>query len=209
MDIMESMMEKKELRPRAVVAPTQTVIVSAYDENGKADACTLAFYMVSSHIPPCVTIAINATQKRKTLKDILETKAFVLGFPGTDQVREADYLGVESGYKTDKLKNIGFTTSPAKTVHAPVINELLLSLECEVVHTVTVGSHMQVTGEVKNILADEGILNEKGRILLDRLNPMIYDEEQVRYLSLGEKVSDAFRLGAECKKSFEEGKDHE
>ena len=202
-------MEKKELRPRAVVAPTQTVIVSAYDENGKADACTLAFYMVSSHIPPCVTIAINATQKRKTLKDILETKAFVLGFPGADQVREADYLGVESGYKTDKLKNIGFTTSPARTVHAPVINELLLSLECEVVHTVTVGSHMQVTGEVKNILADEEILNEKGRILLDRLNPMIYDEEQVRYLSLGEKISDAFRLGAEWKKSFEEGKDHE
>ena len=46
-------------------------------ENGKADACTLAFYMVSSHVPPCVTIAKNATQKRKTLKNILETKAFV------------------------------------------------------------------------------------------------------------------------------------
>ena len=74
-------MAKKELKMRAVVAPTETVIVSAYDENKKADACTLAFYMVSSHIPPCVTIAINATQKRKTLKDILETKAFVLGSP--------------------------------------------------------------------------------------------------------------------------------
>ena len=63
-------MAKKEIKLRAVVAPTETVIVSAYDENGKADACTLAFYMVSSHIPPCVTIAINATQKRKTLRDI-------------------------------------------------------------------------------------------------------------------------------------------
>ena len=104
-------MAKKELRLHAVVAPTQTVVASAYDQDGKADACTLAFYTVSSHIPPCVTIAINATQKRKTLKDILETKAFVLGFPSADQVKEADYLGVESGYNTDKLKNIGFTTS--------------------------------------------------------------------------------------------------
>ena len=196
-------MAKKELKLHAVVAPTQTVIVSAYDESGKADACTLAFYMVSSHVPPCVTIAINATQKRKTLRDILETKAFVLGFPSADQVGEADYLGVESGYSTDKLKNIGFTVSEARTVHAPVINELLLSLECEVVHTVTVGSHTQITGEVKNILADESILNDRGRILLDRLRPLIYDEEQMEYLALGGKVSDAFRPGAERKKSFD------
>ena len=197
-------MAKKELKMRAVVAPTETVIVSAYDENGKADACTLAFYMVSSHVPPCVTIAINATQKRKTLKDILETKAFVLGFPGADQVREADYIGVESGYNADKLKDVGFTVSEASTVHAPVINELRLSLECRVVHTVTVGSHMQITGEVRKILAEESILNENGRVLLDRLDPLIYDEEQGQYLRLGGKVSDTFRPGMEWKKALKE-----
>ncbi len=180
------------------------MVVSAYDPEGKADACTLAFYMVSSHIPPCVTIAINATQKRKTLKDILETGTFVLGFPGAGQVREADYLGVESGYHADKLKNIGFTTSEARTVHAPVINEFPLSLECEVVHTVTVGSHTQITGEVKNILADESILGGNGRILLERLQSIVYDEEQGRYLALGEKLADAFRTGAEWKKMLAE-----
>ena len=133
-------MSKKELRLHSVVSPTETVIVSAYDASGKADACTLAFYMVSSHIPPCVTIAINATQKRKTLQSILHSKAFTLGFPCAAQVREADYLGVASGYDTDKLKNVGFTVSEARTVRAPVINELLLSLECQVVHTVTVAA---------------------------------------------------------------------
>ncbi len=197
-------MAKKELKMRAMVAPTETVIVSAYDENGKADACTLAFYMVSSHVPPCVTIGINATQKRKTLKDILKTRAFVLGFPGADQVREADYIGVESGYNADKLKDVGFTVSEARTVHAPVINELRLSLECEVVHTVMVGSHMQITGEVKNILAEESILNENGRVLLDQLDPLIYDEEQGQYLHLGGKVADAFRPGMEWKKALKE-----
>ena len=65
-------MSKKELKLHAVVAPTETVVVSAYDKDGKADACTLAFYMVSSHIPPCVTIAINATQRRKTLANNLK-----------------------------------------------------------------------------------------------------------------------------------------
>ena len=202
-------MAKKELKLHAVVAPTQTVIVSAYDKDGKADACTLAFYMVSSHKPPCVTIAINATAKRKTLQSILESKAFVLGFPNTDQITEADYLGVESGYNADKLKNCGFTTSDARTVHAPVINEILLSLECELVHSVTVGSHTQLTGEVKNILADERILNENGRIVLERLKPIIYNEEEVSYMSVGEKLADAFKTGMQFKKQLDGGNDYE
>ena len=201
-------MSKKELKLHAVVSPTETVIVSAYDENGKAEACTLAFYMVSSHIPPCVTIAINATHRRKTLAAMLHNKAFVLGIPGIDQVKEADYLGVESGYNTDKLANIGYSASEAKTVHAPVINELPLSLECEIVHTVTVGSHTQVTGEVKRIIADENILTDKDRIDLSKLKPIIYDEEQAQYMSVGNKVADAFRTGMELKKTLDGGKDN-
>lgn len=197
-------MAKKELKMHAVVAPTETVVVSAYDKDDKAEACTLAFYMVSSHIPPCVTIAINATQRRKTLASILENKAFVLSFPSADQVKEADYLGVESGYNTDKLANVGFTTTNGERVNAPIINEMKLSLECEVVHTVTVGSHMQVTGEVKRILADEDILNNKDKVVLEKLNPLIYDEEQVRYLKIGDTVADAFKTGAEFKKSLGE-----
>ncbi len=195
-------MAKKELKLHAVVSPTETVVVSAYDENGKAEACTLAFYMVSSHIPPCVTIAINAAQRRKTLAAMLQSKAFVLGIPGIDQVKEADYLGVESGYSTDKIRNIGYTTTEAKTVHAPVINELPLSLECEILNTLTDGIHNKVNGEVKRILAEESILNKKDRIDLSKLKPIIYDEEQVQYLAIGEKVADAFRIGMELKKSF-------
>ena len=98
--------------------------------------------------------------------------------------------------------------SEAETVHAPVINEMRLSLECEVVHTVTVGSHTQVTGEVKRILADESVLNEKNRIVLEKLQPLIYDEELGRYLGIGDPVAEAFRTGIEFKKSLTKGAEH-
>lgn len=195
-------MSKKNLKMRVVAAPTPTVIASAYDENGKADACTLAFYSPISHVPPCVVIGINATQKRKTLKSILSSGAFTIGYPSTDQVKEADYIGVDSGYDTDKLANAGYTVTEGQAVHAPVIDQMKLSLECKVVHTVTVGSHMQITGEIKNILADEDILDEKGRVILEKLKPLMYDEEGFSYRTLGESFTDSFKNGYEFKKSI-------
>ena len=186
---------KKSLKLRAVVSPTPAIIAAAYDESGKVDACTLAFYTPTSHVPPCLTIAINATAKRKTLKSILGSGAFTVGYPSIEQVAEADWIGMASGYEHDKIAEVGWTSSKAEKVNAPVINELKLTIECKVVNTVSVGSHTQITGEVVNIQADESIIDERGKYDLAKLNPIIYDEEHWRYLSVGVKAADAFKAG--------------
>ena len=186
---------KKSLKLRAVVSPSPAIIAAAYDENGKADACTLAFYTPTSHKPPCLTIAINATAKRKTLKSILGSGAFTIGYPSIGQAAEADWIGMASGYEHDKIAEVGWTTTKAEKVNAPVVNELKLTVECKVVNTVDIGSHTQITGEVVNIQADESILDENGKYSLEKLKPFIYDEEHWRYLSVGEKATDAFKAG--------------
>ena len=192
---------KKSLKLRAVVSPTPAIIAAAYDENGKADACTLAFYTPSSHKPPCLTIAINATAKRKTLKSILNSGAFTVGYPSIEQAVEADWIGMASGYEHDKIAEVGWTVTRAEKVNAPVINELKLVVECKVVNAVTIGSHVQITGEVVNIQADESILDENGKYSLEKLKPIIYDEENWRYLAVGEKAADAFKCGLVFKKA--------
>ena len=186
---------KKSLKLRAVVSPSPAIIAAAYDENGKADACTLAFYTPTSHKPPCLTIAINATAKRKTLKSILGSGAFTIGYPSIGQAAEADWIGMASGYEHDKIAEVGWTTTKAEKVDAPVINELKLTVECKVVNTVDIGSHTQITGEVVNIQADESILDERGKSDLAKLNPIIYDEEQFAYRTVGGKTADAFKAG--------------
>ena len=186
---------KKTLKLRAVVSPTPAIIAAAYDENGKADACTLAFYTPTSHKPPCLTIAINATAKRKTLKSILGSGAFTIGYPSIGQAAEADWIGMASGYEHDKIAEVGWTTTKAEKVNAPVINELKLTVECKVVNTGDIGSSTQITGEVVNIQADESILDERGKCDLAKLNPIIYDEEQFAYRTVGGKTADAFKAG--------------
>ena len=61
---------------------------------------------------------------------------------------------------------------------------------------------MQITGEVKNILAEESIIDDSNKILLEKLQPIIYDEEQVQYLNVGSRIADAFRTGAALKRQL-------
>ena len=42
--------------------------------------------------------------------------------------------------------------------------------------------------------------DEKGKYSLEKLNPIIYDEEHWRYLAVGEKAADAFKCGLVFKK---------
>ena len=76
---------KKLLKLRAVVSPTPAIIAAAYDENGKADACTLAFYTPSSHKPPTLSNAGSCSKRRDGMQSQM-TISFgdggTLGGPG-------------------------------------------------------------------------------------------------------------------------------
>ena len=61
---------------------------------------------------------------------------------------------------------------------------------------------MTLWQRIKNILADEDILDEKGRVILEKLKPLMYDEEGFSYRTLGESFTDSFKNGYEFKKSI-------
>lgn len=191
---------KVNLKPRSIMYPSPAVVASAFDEDGNADCCTLAFATMCSHHPPAVMIAINTTLKRKTLKSILYSKEFCIGYPSVNQVLEADYMGIASGYDTNKIEDVNFSFKKAEKVNAPIINEFKVSAECRLMHVAEVGSHTQLTGEVVNIQADEEILNEKNKIDLTKLNPLAYDDGGHDYYKMGEKIADSHKCGLKFKK---------
>ena len=186
---------KISLKPRAMMYPAPAVVASAYDEDGNPDCCTLAFAAMCSHHPPAVMIAINSTLKRKTLADILKTNEFCIGFPSCEHMDETDYFGIESGYRQNKLEKVNFSYRDAEIVNAPIIEAFKGSVECRVMHIVEVGSHTQVTGEIVNVQADESVVDDKGKIIFENLNPLAYDDVTHSYFRMGDKISDAFEPG--------------
>lgn len=191
---------KVNQKPRAMMFPAPAVIASAYDEQGNVDCCTLAFATMCSHRPPAVMIAINTTLKRKTLKSILFSKEFSVAFPSIEHLSETDYIGMASGYDTNKLEDVGFTFKDAEHVNAPIINEFKVSLECRVMHIAEVGSHTQITGEIVNVQAEESVLDDNGKISYEKLNPICYDDVSHCYFGIGDFMAKAFKVGLKFKK---------
>lgn len=67
-------------------------------------------------------------------------------------------------------------------------------------HIAEVGSHTQITGEIVNVQAEESVLDDRGKIVFEKVNPIAYDDVTHSYFEVGEKVGDAFKVGLKFRK---------
>lgn len=108
-----------------------------------------------------------------------------------------DYVGLVSGRKEeDKMEKAGFTTVKSSFVNAPIINELPLALECELLQVI---DDTKFLGKIVNVSIDERVLGEDGELSLEKFSPITYDTVHFGYYRLGEKVGNAFKDGAALK----------
>ncbi len=139
-------------------------------------------------------VGICLAEGHKTTQNILVTKAFTVSMATVDHVAACDYVGLVSGKKEpDKFAKAGFHAVKSEFVNAPVIEELPMTVECELVSYDPESCHL--VGRIVNVSADESILNEKGKIDPAKLRPITFDPVNNDYLVVGEKVGNAFKDG--------------
>ena len=180
---------KKNFGKQTFMYPMPVLIIATYDENGNVDAMNAAW----GGIHDTNQIGICISPEHKTAKNILQKKAFTVSMADASHVTECDYVGIVSANKVpDKFSKAGFTATKSEFVDAPVINELPMCLECELV------SYDQTTGctvaNIINVSADEQILTE-GKIDPAKLRPITYDSVNHKYIELGKIVGTAFSDG--------------
>jgi flavin reductase (DIM6/NTAB) family NADH-FMN oxidoreductase RutF len=169
------------------------LIIAAYDEAGVPNAMNAAWggMFTDEHIGICIS------QGHKTTKNILATRAFTVSMATAEQVVACDYVGIVSGNRErDKVAKAGFTTERSEVVNAPIIKELPMTLECEMVSYDEENCHL--VGRIVNVSADESILTD-GKIDYAKLRPITYDPVNHHYVELGAKVGNAFSDGKKLK----------
>ena len=78
--------------------------------------------------------------------------------------------------------------------------EFPLTLECEVVECQNTVYGFRVLVKIVNVLADEKVLDENGKVDPTKLNAFVFDQFQSRYYAIGEKVGQAWESGQELMK---------
>lgn len=184
-------MSRVDFGAKPFIFPMPVLIVGTYDENGVPNAMNAAWGTITDMNE--ITISMS---KHKTTDNLEKTGAFTVSIATEDTVVACDYVGIETADKVpDKFAKAGFHATKSQHVNAPLIDELPMALECKVKSY----EDEILIGEIVNITADESILTD-GKIDPKKLKPIAYDPVNHTYLSLGEKVGNAFRDGNQLKK---------
>jgi flavin reductase (DIM6/NTAB) family NADH-FMN oxidoreductase RutF len=186
---------KKSIGAGTYACPTPAWCVGSYDAEGKPNVMTVAWGGVCCSKPPAVAVSLR--KATYSYAGILERKAFTISVPSSRHAKEADYFGMASGRDTDKFAAAGLTAVRSEVVDAPYVAEFPLILECRVIHVLEIGLHTQFVGEVVDVKAEENILDERGRPMLERIMPLLYDTGCRVYHTSGEFVGKGFSMGKE------------
>jgi flavin reductase (DIM6/NTAB) family NADH-FMN oxidoreductase RutF len=172
-------------KPYMSVMPA--VLVGA-NVDGKPNYMAVAWTGVACMDPPMMAIAIN--KARHTEKGILENGTFSVNIPSAKHVVETDYCGIASGSKVDKTSI--FETFYGKLGTAPLIADFPVNIECELRHTLELGSHNLHVGEIIDVHMSKDCMTD-GKPDPKRIDPIIYSG--YNYYGLGDVVGRAFSVG--------------
>ena len=179
-------MSRVDFGAKPFIYPMPVLIVGTYDENGVPNAMNAAWGTITDMNE--ITISMS---EHKTTENLIKTGAFTVSIGTEDTVVACDYVGVESASKVpNKFEKAGFHATKSEFVNAPLIDELPMALECKVKSY----EDEILIGEIVNVTADESILTN-GQIDPKKLKPICYDPVGHTYMSLGEKVGNAFSDG--------------
>ena len=185
---------RKNFGAKPMCYPMPVYIISTYGADGTPNAMNAAWGGISEETE--ISICISADHK--TTENILSRKAFTVSMATAKYIAACDYVGIVSGSKVpDKFARAGFHATKSQFVDAPLIDELPMALECELISYDP--ESCRLVGRIVNVSADESVLGENGKVDVSKLQPITFDPMKNHYLVLGEKVGQAFHDGVALK----------
>ena len=186
----------KEIKTRPVMCPQPVFVVGTYDADGTPDAMTVSWAGQNW----MEMVEMNISADHKTTENMRLQKAFTLHLANKERVELADYLGIVSGKEKGKINHVNATIVKGRIVNAPIIEEFLLAMECNVISMEDNGrGGVYVVAQVVRTVADDTIIDTDGKIMYSRLNPIMADFETDEYLTIGKTAGKVYSIGKNLK----------
>ena len=176
-------MTKQNWRGSALLNPVPPVLVSCGSLE-KPNLITIGWAGTICTKPAMVSISVRP--ERYSYGLIKESGQFAINLPTEALVRAVDWCGVKSGRDVDKFAAMHLTAAPASKVGTVLVEESPLNLECKVTQVIPLGSHDLFLAECVAVDVDERLLNEDGKLCLNRAKLIVYSHGD--YLALGRRL---------------------
>lgn len=189
---------KKNFGVKPYLFPMPTYMIGTYNEDNSIDVMMMAWGGICAEN----MVALNLEADHKTVANIKARGAFTLAVPGVNTLKESDFFGIaSSNTMNDKFVRSGLHATKSERVDAPVIEEYPITLECVVEQIEEEPYGLRILGRIENVLADEEILDEKGKIDAGKIQAFIFDQMRNGYYSIGEKIGQAWKSGVDLMKN--------
>jgi len=162
---------------------------------GKANFCTIAWFTIIDDAPP--TFGVVMAKNRCTKDGIMENGTFSISIPSHKMAVAVDHCGITSGYGTDKSDVFDVFYGGLET--APLIRGCPVTMECKLVRTIVFEGVDMIVGEVAECYVEENVM-ERGKVSLEKFDPLLYGMGGGPYYHLGAKGEKAFSVGKKMKK---------
>lgn len=176
-------MSKQTWRPGTLLSPAPPVLVSCGPVEWP-NLITIAWCGTVCSQPPMLSVSIRP--ERCSHKLITESGVFAVNLPTQKLLRAIDWCGVKSGRDVNKFEAMGLTPAPATKIDTVLLGESPVNLECRVSKIVPLGSHDLFLAEIVAVDVDEDLLDDKGKLHLERAGLIAYSHGE--YYALGRRL---------------------
>lgn len=166
-------MEKISFKPGTMLNPVPVVMVSCGADSSQHNIITIAWTGIINSEPPMTYVSVRKSRYSHAI--IKETGEFVINLCDEKLAFATDYCGVKSGRDVNKFKEQKLTPVKAEIVNCPMIGESPVNLECKVTQVLELPTHDMFIAEIVKVHADKGIINDKGKIQLEKADLICYN----------------------------------
>ncbi|MDD2962947.1 MAG: flavin reductase family protein [Bacteroidales bacterium] len=124
--------------PESVIYPVPAALISC-GAVASPNLITIAWTGTVNSTPPMCYISVR--KERFSHHLISEMRQFVINLMPSTLVQEVDFCGTKTGKIFDKFKETGLTPLLCEKLDTVRVGEAIVSLECEVVEILQLGSH--------------------------------------------------------------------
>lgn len=165
-------MSKVTFKPGTMVNPVPVVMVSCGKTEAEYNIITIAWTGIVNSEPPMTYISVR--KSRHSHRIIEKNGEFVINLCTEKLAQATDYCGVKSGRDINKFKVQKLTPVPGQFVKCPMIQEAPVNIECRVKEVHHYPSHDMFVADILTVHADDSLLNEKGKLELERAGLICY-----------------------------------